>query len=136
MLTASLSQYDTPKYAKSRNENQGVILTGAELGGTTFPEPETVQPAGRPGMEVTADTEEVRVEGPETQGQTDGVAYVDEGSACVPSNGIGPPDVVEVIAGAAVSVLLEPVDLTEPPAACMLCQEPLRSPYVYCVPVE
>lgn len=47
---------------------RGCVLTGAELGGTTLPVSETVQPAGRPGIEVAAETEEVVMLLPETHG--------------------------------------------------------------------
>lgn len=91
------------------------ILTGAALGGTTFPDVgSTVQPDGRPGYVVSLNV-------------GSGV------SACVPLQGTTLPLELCVIMGtSASSVSVGPsapaLPLTAPPFDWMLVQSPLRSP--------
>ena len=113
----------------------GCSLTGAELGGITWPEAVTVQPDGTPGMEVCTEVASVELA---TQGQTLGVSNVDDESRWVPPKGEGAPLETSVTDGAdaaAEEAALLPLPLMVPPLLLMLCQLPVVSEYVYCVPV-
>ena len=68
--------------------NGRVSLTGAELGGTTFPDPETVHPLGKPGYVVTVAPCVCSVVASGTHGYPV-CAKVEVVSLCVPSNGRG-----------------------------------------------
>jgi hypothetical protein len=94
-----------------------VLLTGAELGGTTLPESETDHPLGSPGgvPKVVVGAAVVEV----IQG------YTLERSTGV--KGIGAPLTEEVTAGAW-SWTGEPPELIWPPLDLMDCQLPVWSP--------
>lgn len=106
---------------------EGSSLTGAALGGRTFPSSVTVHPLGRPGYVVTVATGLFwRVVG--TQGYIFGVTKVEVVSRWVPWNGIGALFEDAVTAGGAAptgTTPLPPPEFTLPPTAWIESQVPL-----------
>ena len=116
---------------------RGGSLTGAALGGRTFPELVTVHPSGRPGYVVTVGTPLVcMVVG--VQSPVLGCSTVVDLSLCVPENGIGLLLVLADTAGAGepAGEPVPPFGLTEPPTAVIDCHLPSVPVYLYCEPVE
>ena len=109
--------------------NGRVSLTGAALGGTTFPDPVTVHPLGKPGYVVTVTPCVCSVVASGTHGYPV-CAKVEVVSLCVPSNGKGAPLETAVTEGAgAEGEEPSPLLLIWPPEDLMLCQLPELSPY-------
>lgn len=104
------------------------LRIGAALGGITLPEPDTVQPEGRPGYSVFVTWALLTVV--IDHEPKPGIVQVEQ-SACVPEKGRMPPDEAEVMAGAAVSTNAPFVlPLTLPPVDSMDVHRPLWLPYV------
>lgn len=115
---------------------QGGSLTGAALGGTTFPELVTVHPAGKPGYVVAVAVELVsRVVG--VHPPAFGCCTEDCFALWVPWNGIG-LFVSPVADGATAACTAPPLpfELTVPPTAVIDCQVPSVPVYLYWLPVE